>query len=194
MTKSKCLLLVAAALFVVGTAEAQPRKANLKMRQTQKVSSVTRVGKPAHGAPVKPNVTNTLRSASVLAESLDNKAGRIIDAMSLSPIKKWLHNVDEGALKAQYAEELMVHMTRMTSLFSAHRKAGPFAKFNEFEFQNLLVKSDYLLSLAVSRQSLEFAHHQEIFAEKFNTTLAAYNAERVGFDQKMIRFSFVAKR
>ncbi len=189
MTKSKCLMLVMAVLFVVGAAEAKPRKAPLKMRQTQKVSSVTRVGKTPI---VKPNVVNTLRSAVVLAESLDDKAGRIIEAMSLSPFKKWLRNIDEDKLKAEYAEELMVHMTRMTTLFGTHRKSGPFAKFNEFEFQNLLVKSDYLLSLAISRQSLEYAHHKELFAQRFNSALAAYNAERVGFDQKMIRFVFAA--
>lgn len=206
MTKSKCCLVIMAVLFVVGSAEAAPHKANLKSRQTQKVASVTRVSKsprtltvrataksavkPAAKLVSKPNIGNTLRSAVVLAESLDDKAGRIIDAMSVSRFNKWLHNIDEKNMKAQYAEELMVHMTRMTALFGAHRQGGPFAKFSELEFQNLLVKSDYLLSLAISRESLQFAHHKDVFAKRFSAALAAYNVERVGFDQKMIRFAF----
>ncbi|QDK38342.1 hypothetical protein [Bdellovibrio sp. NC01] len=189
MKMKSCLILVLAVITAFSTAEARTKKRVLKMSQPQKGAIV----KTVVSTPKKqPNVTPVLRSASVLAESLDEKAGAIINSMAMNSIQKWIHNVDETKLKAEYAEELMVHMTRMTALFSAHRKAGPFAKFSELEFQNLLVKSDYLLSLAVSRESLEYAQHRDLFARRFSTALAAYNAERLGFDQKMIRFNFAS--
>lgn len=190
MKMKSCLILALAVLTAFSTAEARTKKQILKMSQPQKGAIVkTLVSTPKK---TQPNIYGVLRSASVLAESLDDKAGAIINSMSMNSVQKWIHNVDETKLKAEYAEELMVHMTRMTALFSAHRKSGPFAKFNELEFQNLLVKSDYLLSLAVSRESLEYAKHRELFAKRFNTALAAYNAERLGFDQKMIRFNFAS--
>lgn len=185
MKRTVLSLLAVVVLIASGAAEARVKKSGPKARQTQKVSVVT---SPGNMREIQMNI----RSASLLAENLDARAGQIIDAMSKSRWEKWLRGIDEDRMKAEYAEDLMIHMSRMTSLFRSHRKTGPFARFNEFEFQNLLVKSDYLLSLAVSRQSLEFAHHKELFKTRFNSALAAYNTERVGFDQKMIRFSFAA--
>ncbi|HEX7673263.1 MAG TPA: hypothetical protein VF412_03780 [Bdellovibrio sp.] len=184
MTKCSQFFLAIAVLMNFSAAHARVKKSNLKVRQTQKVSAVTADGSKTRA------IQNCLKSANTLADSLDDKAGKIIDAMSQSAFKKWWNNIDEDQMKAQYAEELMVHMSRMTFLFKEHRKRGPFAKLNEFEFQNLLVKSDYLLSLAISRESLETARRNTTFAKTFETTLAAYNTERVGFDQKMIRFAF----
>lgn len=183
MRKSLCLLILFVTIAAAGFGAFRSHHENLNMRQTRKVSSVSFAGSNRQ-------VQNYIRSASTLAESLDAKAGEILDAMEMSPLRKWVSGVDEDNLKAQYAEELMVHMKRMTVLFKIHRKSGVFRKLNEFEFQNLLVKSDYLLSLAVSRQSLQEARNKAVFSARFATTLAEYNTERVGFDQKMIRFAF----
>lgn len=187
MTKCSHLLLAIAVLMNFSAANARVKKPVLKMRQTQKVSAVTAVGSDIRA------IQNCLKSANTLADSLDDRAGKIINTMSLSAFNRWWNHVDEDQMKAQYAEELMVHMSRMTFLFKEHRKHGPFSKLNEFEFQNLLVKSDYLLSLAISRESLEAARKNTAFAKTFETALAAYNTERVGFDQKMIRFAFNEK-
>lgn len=184
MRKSKCLFVVIAALFVVSAAQAVHRKVSIKpsasslsLRQTQKVATVT-------------NVANTLSSASVLAENLDIKAGKIIEAMSLGSFKKWMLHIDEQTLRTQYADEMLLHMNYMTALFRLHRQKGHFEKYNEFEFQNLLVKSDYLLSLLISRESLQSAQHSEVFAKKLDSALHAYNRERIDLDKKMIHFAF----
>lgn len=183
MSKRMKLFVTILMLISTGAAHAEQAGQNLKMKQTKKVHAVTL-------SAAQSRSRQALRIASGLAEQLDEKAGVILKFESLSWWRKFLDHVDENKLKAEYADELMQHMTRMTEFFYTHRKQGPFAKFSELEFRNLLLKSDYLLTLAISRQCLEVARHNESFKRGFDTVLAAYNTERMAFDQKMVRFAF----
>jgi hypothetical protein len=137
-------------------------------------------------------IKGDLRAASEMAERLDKKAKKLLNVMSLNAVNKWIAQIDEDRMRYEYAEDLMQHMHRMSAIFRLHRKVGTFARFKEFEFQNLLTKSDYLLSLVVTKRSVDSANSKKEFLPKFKAVLAEYNAERVGYDQKMIQFSFAS--
>jgi hypothetical protein len=156
---------------------------NLNMRQPQIVSAIQRMATDVE-------VQSDIQAATDIADRLDKKSGKLFHLMSLSPLKKWLDHIDDDRLKQEYADDLMLHLSRMSALFRSHRKFGMFPRFREFEFQNLLIKSDYLLSLSVTQRSIESASKEKYFSERAKNILADYNSERVRLDQKNLKFEF----
>lgn len=175
-------------IFVLMTCQigkASQSEKNLKKKQPQNVAAKNNFISDIQ-------IKGDLCSASEMAERLDKKASKLLNVMSLNAVNKWMAHIDEGRMRYEYAEDLMQHMHRMSEIFRLHRKVGPFTRFKEFEFQNLLTKSDYLLSLIVTKRSIDSANGKKEFLTKFKAVLAEYNAERVGYDQKMIQFSFAS--
>jgi hypothetical protein len=177
------VISVLSSLIDIKTACAATAVKNLNMRQPQIVSTIQRMATDVE-------VQSDIQAATDIADRLDKKSGKLHKMMSLSPLKKWLAHIDDDRLMQEYANDMMLHLSRMSALFRSHRKFGMFPRFKEFEFQNLLIKSDYLLSLSVTQRSIESASKEKNFSERVKNILFEYNSERVSLDQKSLKFTF----
>ncbi|MBO9665917.1 MAG: hypothetical protein J7501_03820 [Bdellovibrio sp.] len=159
-------------------AMAAPKKHTLKVRQPQKVATV-------HNSWQR-ELNYDLLAASASAENLDEQLEPLMNASGLNFIQKWKRGIDESELQNRFAKDVSSHLETMATILKMRSRVGSFNRLNEFEFQNLIRRSDYILALSVSRTCLEEGLRDEKFAKKFKNILAAYNQERVRFDQKMI--------
>lgn len=159
-------------------AKAAARRENPKMRQTQRVSSV-------HDLAKLRVLENQFGMARKWADSLDRQSWRLLKYSTMSPLSRWSQNVDLFSMQKQYSNEMLAHLQAMSRIFRMRRETRGFAKLREFDFQNMIRKSDYLLALPMTRGSLEALLQDKSMGKKIQQTLALYNRERLNFDQKV---------
>ena len=177
------VISVLSTLVDIKTAFAAKAVKNLNWRQPQIVAAIQRMATDVE-------VQSDIQAATDIADRLDKKSGKLHQMMSLNSLQKWLAHIDDDRLKQEYANDMMLHLSRMSALFRSHRQFGMFPRFKEFEFQNLLLKSDYLLSLWVTQRSIESAAKEKNFSERVKNILTEYNSERMRLDQKSLKFDF----
>lgn len=165
------------ALIASDGAMAAARGSNPKVRQPQRVSSV-------QGLARDRVLENQFAMAWKWAEALDAQSFRLLESATMSPLSRWSQNVNLFAMQKQYSHDLLAHLQSMTRIFKLRRESRGFAKLREFDFQNMIRKSDYLLALSVTRGSLEALMEDQVTAVKIQQTLHLYNQERKRFDHK----------
>lgn len=131
---------------------------------------------------VKKNMVN----AKITAERLDEETGRIIGALGMNRVQRWFRGVHLERIQQQYDRDLLWHLTAMGELFKYRRQLGGLKKLQEFEFQNLVRRSDYVLSLNVAKQSLRSLGADRQRYKDFYMVLKNYNQERELFDARRI--------
>lgn len=150
----------------------------LRMRQPEKVVAVN-----------YPSTQQGLRSnievAKNLAEQLDEESKQLLNAGAMGFFERLFKKKNLSVMRIQYSKMMMLHLKAMTAIFKSHRQFRGFQKLQELEFRNLINKSDYLVSLYVSKESLLFAGDQGLGAE-IQITMKLYNKERMHFDRKML--------
>jgi len=159
-------------------AYAAPKSKFLKVRQPHKVSAVNKTWLY--------EISHDLLVATSSAENLDSQVRVLVSASGMGWFQKWSKGLDEAKLQKQFAEDVSAHLQTMTVLFEKHARRGNFERLREFEFQNLVRRSDYILSLGIARNCLERGLFQKEFAGEFKKILGSYNQQRLRFDQKMI--------
>lgn len=159
-------------------AVAAPKHKTLKMRQPHKVAAVNKAWQS--------EISHDLLVATSSAENLDAQLATLVHAPGMGWVQKWQKGINQAQLQKQFAEDLSAHLQTMAVLFQKHTAKGPFDRLREFEFQNLVRRSDYILSLNISRNSLEVGMTEKNFAAEFKKVLGMYNQQRLHFDQKMI--------
>lgn len=127
-----------------------------------------------------------IQAAKRWADRIDAQRAMLMEASAMSPWQRWRKNVNIEMIKKQYSEDMVSHLKAMTAILKARREGGGFQKLREFDFQNMVRKSDYLLSLNVTKAILEFANQNEDFAKLFKEVLTHYNKERLHFDHKIV--------
>lgn len=100
-------------------------------------------------------------------------------------VDRWLNKKDFDDMKMKYSKNMMAHLKAMTVVFTVHRQSREFQKLREFDFQNMIRKSDYLLSLYITKESF-IAAVQNGLREEVHKILDLYNSERKYYDKKMI--------
>lgn len=183
--KLKNLILILISLLVLseGAFARSPRKgkhANLKMSQTKKVSKSPKM------AAIDPQTARLLYMADESSARLDGMTQELIKISSLSAWQRWVQNKDAAKLKNEFSSEMQRHLGIVSDIFRIRSAKGRLPQYQEFEFQNLLRKSDYLLSLDFSRDSLEYARKNKDFSASFSKTLVSYNEQRFNYDRKTI--------
>ncbi|MGE5085690.1 MAG: hypothetical protein ACM3MG_05270 [Bacillota bacterium] len=159
-------------------AYAAPKSKFLKVRQPHKVFDVNKTWLY--------EISHDLLVATSSAENLDSQVLSLVSYSGMGWFQKWRKGIDEERIQKQFAEDLRAHLQTMTVLFEKHARRGPFDRLREFEFQNLVRRSDYILSLGIARNCLERGLVKKEFAGEFKKVLGSYNQERLRFDQKMI--------
>lgn len=153
---------------------------HLRMRQPTKGASVYRMAD-------RQALELKLQRAKVSADHLDQQIGRYLEVSSMGTLQRWQKSIDLDTVKEEYSERVLTHLTAMTELMKLRRSAGrKFKKLYEFDFQNLIRKSDYVLAVNTARSSLEHASEDDEFAARAERALADYNEERLLYDAKMI--------
>ncbi|WP_413582008.1 hypothetical protein [Bdellovibrio sp. HCB288] len=184
MQVSKFKVVVAVVLTLLmglSAAEAANKKSLIKMGQPKKVSAVSKSWQR--------EVIADLYAATASAENLDSQLEPLMNASGYSYFQKWKRGIDEAALQKQFAKGMKSHLQIMAVLFEKHGKSKKFDRLNEFEFQNLVRRSDYILSLPVSKQAIEASMSVKKFSADFRLTLDAYNKVRMRFDSKSIQLA-----
>lgn len=174
--KKSFALVITISLLATGSwASVAPGKANLIMRQPLKVSASAKNGVVAQ---------NRLHISAAIAsaEKLDRRIPVFLEAASLGTLQRWRMGVNLNALEQDYNRDLMKHIAAMTDVLRSRREQRGFKKWQEFEFRNLLAKSDYILAVPMTRQSLS-AQKNFLNAQKM---LLEYNRERLYFDGQKI--------
>ncbi len=175
------LMLVMTLLLGLSSAQAANKKALIRMRQPQKVSPVSKSWQH--------EVISDLYGATASAENLDAQLEPLMNASGFSFWQKWKRNIDEVSLQRKFSKDLKSHLQVMAGLFEKHAQYGKFDRVSEFEFQNLVRRSDYILSLPVSNNAIQESMSVSKFAADFKMVLASYNKERQHFDSKSIRLA-----
>ncbi|MEN0057981.1 MAG: hypothetical protein AAGB31_04050 [Bdellovibrio sp.] len=145
---------------------------------------------PANGVSVKKVFSRdgTQRAMDIArhsADRLDQQATIILELSGMGWLEKWHRRANIQEMRAQYSREMMTHLHAMTNLFQKRRQLRGFKKLQEFEFQNMVRKSDYLLSLVSTQKSLESISDDKT-AQRLQSILEQYNNERQKFDQHLI--------
>ncbi|WII73716.1 hypothetical protein QJS83_07485 [Bdellovibrio sp. 22V] len=166
--------ILAAELSLVGV-----QRQALIMRQPTSGVSVYKM-------PKRQMLEMNMRSAKRWAERLDAQSLHILSVSSMSGFDRWRRGVDIDSMKTQYSQDMIAHLKAMTSILKIRREKGGFAKLQEFDFQNMIRKSDYLLSLSVTKSCIEHLSNEGDSTELVREVLASYNQERMQFDHKMI--------
>lgn len=166
--------ILAAELTLVGV-----QQRSLAMRQP--ISGVS-----VYKMPKRQMLEMNMQSAKRWAERLDTQSLHLLAVSSMSGFDRWRRGVDIDSMKTQYSKDMIAHLKAMTSILKMRREKGGFAKLREFDFQNMIRKSDYLLSLSVTKSCLEHLSKEEGSTETVREVLASYNQERMQFDHKMI--------
>lgn len=182
--KLKNLILILFSLVVLaeGASARSPRKgrhASLKMGQTKKVAKSPKMA-------IDPQAARLLYMADESTARLDGHTQELIQISSLSAWQRWVQNKDAAKVKKEFSGEMQRHLSIISDIFKIRSAKGRLPQYQEFEFQNLLRKSDYLLSLDFSRDSLEYARKNKDFSTSFGKTLVSYNEQRFHYDRKTI--------
>ncbi len=175
---SLAVLFVSVLMAFQGT-EARTKKMHLKPRQPIKVASAPKMA-------IDKKAFNLLQGASLKADILDKSVGRILEVSSMSSWSRWRQNINMGNIQKDYSLDMRSHLSKMAELMKLRRQQGKLPQFQEFEFANLLRKSDYLLSLSISKEAVESAQKDKDFESSMHQTVAAYNQERIQLDHKVI--------
>ncbi|WP_413584670.1 hypothetical protein [Bdellovibrio sp. HCB274] len=184
MSVSKFKVVVMAVLALLmgfSAAEAAGKKALIKMGQPKLVSTVSKSWQR--------NVINDIYAATASAENLDAQLEPLMNADGFGVWQKWKRGINEAKLQQDFTKDLKQHLSIMAVLFKKHSQYKNFDRVTEFEFQNLVRRSDYILSLPVSRKAVESSFSQARMANDFKNVLAAYNKERMQFDSKSIQLA-----
>lgn len=138
------LVLVVAVLALVGFKPNNP-----EMRQPQ-------VGATVHPANKRFVFQKNILEAKQSAERLDEQARGLLEASAMGPIERWYKSVDLQALETRYRQDVNRHVLSMAQVMKLRREnGGKLRGLHEFDFQNLLRKSDYVLSLQVTSPHLK---------------------------------------
>ncbi|WP_210415626.1 hypothetical protein [Bdellovibrio sp. ZAP7] len=182
LSKFKVVVMVVLTLFMgLSAAQAANKKALIRMRQPQKVSPVSKSWQR--------EVVSDLFAATASAENLDSQLEPLMNAAGFSYIQKWKRGIDESSLQKTFSKDLKSHLQVMAMLFDKHTQYKKFDRVSEFEFQNLVRRSDYILSLPVSKNAIQETMGGAKFASEFKTVLAEYNKVRQRFDSKSIQLA-----
>ena len=132
-----------------------------------------------------------LKRANTSAEALDQQIVRYLEVASMGRLERWKKGIDLDLVKLEYSRRVLGHLSSVTNLMKMRRSSGnKFKKLYEFDFQNLMRKSDYVLAVNTTRTVLEHASAQDReLAAQVEKILAEYNQERLRFDAKMIAFN-----
>lgn len=182
----KNLILILFSLLVLAEgASARSHKNGPSVRQTKKVAKSK--NKSQKVAAINPDAARLLFMADENATKLDAYTQELIKISSLNGWQRWTQNKDASKVKKEFSFELQKHLSLIAEIFKIRSlNKGRLPQYQEFEFQNLLRKSDYLLSLDFSRDSLEFARKNKDFSASFGKTLISYNEQRFHYDGKSI--------
>lgn len=182
-TFSICAVLLVGFAVVIQVVAAKHNKPAVK-------NGFLTVRQPEKGLVVNYSSTSTglisnIEVAKKLADQLDDEAKHLLDAGSMGFFERLFKKKNLSSMRLEYTKMMMLHLKAMTAVFKSHRQFRGFQKLQELEFRNLINKSDYLVSLYVSRESLLFAGNQGLEAE-IQITMKLYNKERMHFDRKML--------
>lgn len=181
-SKFKVVVMVVLTLFMgLSAAQAANKKALIRMRQPQKVAPVSKSWQR--------EVVSDLYVATASAENLDSQLEPLMNAAGFSYWQKWKRNIDESSLQKTFSKDLKSHLQIMAMLFEKHTQYKKFDRVSEFEFQNLVRRSDYILSLPVSKNAIQETTGTAKFASDFKMVLAEYNKVRQQFDSKTIQLA-----
>lgn len=138
------LVIFAAAFCLLGFREKNP-----KMEQPQ-------VGAVVHPANKRFVFQKNILEAKQSAERLDQQARGLLEASSMNYLERWNKSIDLKAMETRYAKDVVRHVAAMAQIMKLRREnGGKLRGLHEFDFQNLLRKSDYLLSLKVTTRHLQ---------------------------------------
>lgn len=182
MAKKLFVFLKSATLFLVvfavtASSFASPR--GKRLRQTRSGVIVNTLSK----RDIKLN--SEMQSALLWAEHIDRLVMPLMEVTSMGRIERWLKKRDLDAMKMEYSKSMIFHLKAVTVVFKSRRQSQGFLKLREFDFQNMIRKSDYLLSLYLTKESFNLATENGL-GEEIEKVLKFYNQERVQYDQKMI--------
>lgn len=170
-------------------------KIHLKTRQTTNVAFEQKVSvqpkkalvKKARQRKIPTNlIQDKISAAKSWADRMDAQTFEILQASSVSPLQRWMQGSSLSYLEKQLSRDTVEHLRTMADVMRTRRELGGFKKLREFDFYNMLRKSDYLLSLEMTRKSLKDLSQDKAMAAKFRETLSLYNQERIMFDQSYL--------
>jgi hypothetical protein len=176
--KNLILILFSLLVFAEG-ASARSHKKSPSVRQTKKVAKSPKMA-------IDPQVARLLFMADENVEKLEAYTQDLLKISSLSTWQRWTQSKNITNVKQAFSMEMQKHLSIIAEVFKIRSNKGRLLQYQEFEFQNLLRKSDYLLSLEFSRDSLEFARKNKDFSASFGKTLVSYNEQRFHYDRKAI--------
>jgi hypothetical protein len=143
MMKKRRAYIAAVVIVVVGLSLFAFKGKNPTVRQPQ-------IGAPVHPVTKKFLLQKNIAQAKQTAERMDDSMRALIEASSMSFAQRWVKSVDLPKMENQFSQDLKNHVQAMTEIMKTRREYGSLKKLREFDFQNLLRKSDYLLSLDIS--------------------------------------------
>lgn len=166
---------------------AKPQNKGLSMRQPRKVSVAQKV---ARQEKKDLQLRHRMQAARGSAERLEEQVPVYLNVLSMSAYKRWSQGVDLTVLRKDFASGMLVHLQAMSDLMKLRRdNGGKLPGFQDFAFKNLLNKSDYLLALDLTKDSLELSSVGGKDLEVFNKILSNYNLERGLLDNKALRLA-----
>lgn len=164
---------MAVILSVASFSQASVRRENLSMRQPTKGAAAYNV------ARAKAQFSLTFTRAMVSAESLDKQIAPYLKASSMGILERWHKNIDLNAMRAQYSQKVLIHLNAMAELMKMRNSQGEsFKKLHEFQFQNLLRKSDYVLAVSTTQECLQVSSENSDFAAQVEKAITAYKQAR----------------
>lgn len=128
----------------------------------------------------------SMLSAKKSAERLDQQAQELMKVSYLNGWSRWRANIDIDSMEEQYSRDVVSHLKAMTKLMKFRREAGGLKKLQEFDFQNMVRKSDYLMGLSATKSSLQSLGSKSQDKNYLQAVLDNYNHERMIFDAKRI--------
>lgn len=144
MMNKRRFYFAAVGILVIGLALFAARSPRPEMRQP-------RSGTPVHEVTKQFLLKKNTKIAKFTAERMDKQALQLIEASSSTWLNRWWNNIDLKALEQTYTKDLSLHMQAMAEVMKARREAGgSLQKLDEFDFQNMLRHSDYVLSTKLS--------------------------------------------
>lgn len=182
MNLKNLILIIFSVLVVAGGVEAKNLRKSPTMRHAKHHKKAPKSPKMA----VNRQVSELLLSAEARAERLDLYVQELLQLSSMTAWKRWSQNKDIDSVKKEFSFEMQNHLALMAEIFKIRGRHSRLPQYQEFEFQNLLRKSDYLLSLEFSRDSLNVARKNKDFSTSFGKTLISYNEQRYKLDGKTI--------
>ena len=109
------------------------------------------IGVTVHPATKRFLFHKNIVEAKQSAERLDAQARGLIEAKAMGYWERWTKTIDLKKMEDRYARDVVKHVSAMTEVMKIRREnGGKLRALHEFDFQNLLRKSDYLLSLKIT--------------------------------------------